>query len=68
MAERGRVKLVKWDEERGGYFGFIECQRVPEDVWFNSNAVTGMSPAPGDTVAFILSDSERPRAREVWRV
>jgi cold shock CspA family protein len=67
MAERGCVKKVLWDEERGGYFGFIE-RRAGDDVWFASVAVKGMSPAPGDSVEFVLADSERPRAKEIWRV
>jgi cold shock CspA family protein len=66
--KRGRVKKVLWDEARGEIFGFIECQSVASDVWFASVAVKGMSPAPGDTVAFILSSGERPRALEVWRI
>ncbi|WP_298107425.1 hypothetical protein [Bradyrhizobium sp.] len=65
---RGRIKIIRWDHEHGNYYGFIE--RPPEgDVWFSASVVRGMSPVPGDEVAFVLAkNTPRVRASELWRV
>ncbi len=68
MAERGRIKKILWDHERGGYFGFIE-RPTGDDVWFSGSVVRGLSLVPNDQVEFILAkNTARLRAAQVWRV
>lgn len=72
MADRevlhGRIKVIRWDEKSDNYYGFIE-RRPDPDVWFAASVVRGLSPVPGDTVAFVLAkNTPRVRASEVWRV